>query len=277
MHRACGLPLGCLSDSHFKSGHHKATTKRAAKCTLFTLSKENPGSKISSFTLSVGWTSSKGRPQAGDGVCPRAVYGKGRAPPQPSPGAATVKPPSARSRSQDQKERPLKLAERNTPANRKPAFWSSKVHGIPQNYKPRGTSAPHMSRPGRSDRALAHRTTAIKPKSKDDAALVVSSQASMKLIDTVTSELKRKVRARGRERRGGHGQCNRCRRLPLLGNLAHRPLRCAGLPEATALPRPRRPLPHRQSRLLPRLLARPRRYASANARRAGACGIFRTR
>ena len=41
----------------------------------------------------------------------------------------------------DPKERPLKVAERPaSAANRKPPFWSSKVHGIPQTYA--GSSRP---------------------------------------------------------------------------------------------------------------------------------------
>eukprot|EP00965_Chrysotila_dentata_P104877 3464114-Pleurochrysis_carterae.AAC.1 len=39
-----------------------------------------------------------------------------------------------------QKEPPLKLATRDTAVNRKPAFWSSKVHGVPQGYKPKSTA-----------------------------------------------------------------------------------------------------------------------------------------
>lgn len=157
--------------------------------------------QIASFTASVERrcqpVKEYRRPRA-DGVCSGAGWGARRV---PSHKSAARRGLNHRPLPQDQKERPLKLAERNTPANRKPAFWSSKIHGIPQNYKPREASVPQLSRPGRSDRALAHRTTAIKAKPKDDAALVVASKASLKLIDTVTSELKRKVRCSG-----GRGQ-----------------------------------------------------------------------
>lgn len=88
----------------------------------------------------------------------------------------------------------MKLAERNTQPNRKPAFWSSKIHGIPQNYKPREVDVARVPRPGRANHTLTHRTTAIKARPKDDGKMVVASRATLKLIDTVTSELKRKVR-----------------------------------------------------------------------------------
>jgi len=94
---------------------------------------------------------------------------------------------------QDQKERPLKLAERKTLPHNKPAFWSSKIHGIPANYKPKEHVQP-KARPGQTAPAVERRTTAIRAKAKEAGKLVPRSQASVRLVNSVTAELKRKAR-----------------------------------------------------------------------------------
>jgi len=93
---------------------------------------------------------------------------------------------------EDQKERPLKLAERKTLPHNKPAFWSSKIHGIPANYKPK-EHVQHKARPGQTAPAVERRTTAIRAKAKEAGKLVPRSQASVRLVNSVTAELKRKV------------------------------------------------------------------------------------
>jgi len=85
------------------------------------------------------------------------------------------------------------MADRNISANRKPAFWSSKIHGIPQNYNPKQTDVARVTRPSKHGHAVERRTTAIKKRPNEGGKMVVGARATVKLIDTVTSELKRKV------------------------------------------------------------------------------------
>lgn len=100
----------------------------------------------------------------------------------------------------DAKERPLKLAERptdTTAAHRhaKPAFWSSKIHGVPRNAKPRrADTAIALRRPQKG--AFAGGVSVarpIKPKPAGAALAKPANAALRKRVEDVTAELRRKV------------------------------------------------------------------------------------
>ena len=75
-------------------------------------------------------------------------------------------------------ERPLKMAARQQAPNRKPAFWSSHVHGIPQNYATGGL--PPETPPRRSGEQLSRPVSAnAMALAKRDQRLQVKEEAAI--------------------------------------------------------------------------------------------------
>ena len=94
----------------------------------------------------------------------------------------------------DQKEPPLKLAQRHAPKTNKPAFWSSKIHGIPRNYAPKKPStAIDIRRPEKGRFKGGTAASVHKPRNKNTLQLQKTDALTRKRVEQVTEQLRRKV------------------------------------------------------------------------------------